>query len=114
MEANRQELSSRLKAVMEECGEEPHLYFQPPETVKLEYPCIIYRLSTLRNVYADDIPYNTRVSYDVTYITRSPTSTVPARLMKESLFNFSRYYTAENLHHYAYTTTNTLKEVSNG
>lgn len=113
MEINRNELSNRLKEIMTDCGETPNLYFQPPETVKLVYPCIIYRLSTSVNRYADNVPYSTSIAYDVTYITRSPTSSVPTCLMKEPLFRFSRYYTAENLHHYAYTASSALKEVSN-
>ena len=111
MEVSRLDVSSVLEAAMRECGEEPHLYFQPPESVKLEYPCIIYHLRTMTSQYADDRPYSIAIGYDVTYITRSPTSKVPTRLVKEPLFGFDRYYTADNLHHYSYTTTNTLKEV---
>lgn len=114
MEVNRQELSSLLSTVMEECGEQPHLYFQPPESVKMEYPCIVYHLRTMTAQYADNRPYTLAIGFDVTYISRSPTSEVPTRLAKEPLFGFDRYYRADNLHHYAYTTTNTLKEVSDG
>lgn len=114
MEVNRLELSDRLSSIMEECGEEPHLYFQPPESVKLSYPCIIYKLRALDNRYADDLPYLTHISYEMTYITRAHDSKVPHRMAKEPCFAFDRYYPADNLHHYVYTTTNTLKEVSNG
>ena len=113
MEANRLDLRERLTAIMEECGEEPRLYFQPPESVKIEYPCVIYQLRTMTSDYADNLPYRTGIGYDVTYISRSPTSKVPARMAKEPMFGFDRYYKADNLNHYAYTTTNTLKEVSN-
>lgn len=111
MEANRLELSDILSSIMEDCGEEPHLYFQPPESVKLIYPCIVYHLRTMTSKYANNQPYKVNIGYDITYITRSPTSKVPTRMVKEPLFGFDRYYTADNLHHYSYTTTNTLKEV---
>lgn len=114
MEVNRLELSGVLEDVMSRCGENPQLYFQPPETVKLVYPCIIYKLRTMTSSYADNAPYMTTIGYDITYITRSPTSKVPVELSKEPMFGFDRYYTANNLHHYAYTFTNTLKEVPNG
>lgn len=113
MEVNRLELSGILEGVMERCGEVPHLYFQPPESVKLEYPCIIYKLRTMTNSYADNAPYMTNIGYDITYITRSPSSKVPTEMVKEPMIGFDRYYTASSLHHYAYTFTNTLKEVSN-
>lgn len=114
MEVNRLELSAKLEAIMTECGETPHLYFQPPESVKLQYPCIIYRLRTFDSEYADNRPYMTAIAYTVTYITRAHDSKVPARLAKEPQFGFDRYYPAESLHHYVYNTSNTLKEVSNG
>ena len=111
MEVNRLELSDLLSSIMYDCGEEPHLYFQPPESVKLEYPCIVYHLRTMTAKYADDKPYTINIGYDITYITRSPASQVPTRLVKEPMFGFDRYYPADNLHHYSYTMTNTLKEV---
>ena len=114
MEVNRLELRDKLSAFMVECGETPKLYFQPPESVKLEYPCMIYHLKTLTSRKANDHPYHKTIAFDITYITRSPASTVPDRMLGEPLFAFDRYYTAENLHHYAYTYTNTLKEVSHG
>lgn len=112
MEDNRLELREKLSIFMEECGETPKLYFQPAESVKLEYPCMIYHLKTLTSRKANDRPYHKTIAFDITYVTRSPASKVPTRMLAEPLFAFDRYYTAENLHHYAYTYTNTLKEVS--
>lgn len=111
MEANRLELREKLQQFMEDCGEIPRLYFQPPETVKLEYPCMIYHLKALTSRKANNRPYHKTIGFDITYITRSPASNVPDRILDEPLFAFDRYYTAENLHHYAYTFTDTLKEV---
>lgn len=110
MEASRLLLRSKLEGIMEECGEEPHLYFQPPESVRLAYPCMVYHLRTLTSRSADNRPYVKYISFDITYITRSPASKVPARMLEEPLFSFDRYYTAENLHHYSYTYTDNLKK----
>ena len=112
MEASRYLLREKLSELMEECGEEPRLYFQPPESVHLEYPCIIYHLKRLDKRNANNHPYFKTISFDITYITRDPTSTVPMRFEDEPLFMFDRYYTAENLHHYSYTYTNTVKKGS--
>lgn len=114
MEANRNELSNLLHRILFECGEDENVYFQPPETVKLKYPCIIYQLRTMTSDYADDVPYRSTIGYDVTYITRDPMSDVPVKLLSSPQFAFDRYYAFENLHHYAYTTTSTLKEEING
>lgn len=111
MEGNRLVLHSLLTEVMEECGETPSLYYQPPESMRLTYPCFVYHFDSFQNRNADNVKYTTRVSFDVTYITRSPTSRVPSRTNKIPLMSFDRYYTADNLHHYVYTYTNILKEV---
>ncbi len=111
MEANRLELRSKLMSIMEECGEEPRLYFQPDASVTLLYPCMVYHLKTMTTRKANDKPYFKTIGFDITYITRSPMSTVPTRMLSEQYMGFDRYYTSENLHHYAYTYTNTLKEV---
>lgn len=111
MEANRLALRDKLHSIMEECGETPKLYFQPPETVKLEYPCIVYYFNTFLNDYADNAPYHTRLSFTATYITRDYDSKVPIRMAKEPMFRFDRQYTSDNLYHYAYQSTDTYKEV---
>jgi hypothetical protein len=111
MEGNRLVLRRLLSEAMEECGEEPKLYYQPPESMKLAYPCFVYHFDGFQNRVADNVKYTTGVSFDVTYITRSPTSRVPIVVNKIPLMSFDRYYTADNLHHYVYTYTNILKEV---
>lgn len=111
MEANRLELRTKLASIMEQCGEEPKLYFQPDASMTLMYPCIVYHLKTMTTRMANDRPYHKTIAFDITYITRSPASSVPDRLLDEQYVVFNRYYTAENLHHYAYTYTDTLKEV---
>lgn len=113
MEVNRLELHELLSSIMESEGESPNLYFQPPETVKLAYPCIVYRLAYMTSDYADDDPYRIRITYDITYITRSPTSKVPTDLARSHEFAFDRYYISDNLHHYVYRYTSTLKEEAN-
>jgi hypothetical protein len=110
MEANRLELHDILEEAMRASGEAPLLYYQAPESVKLAYPCIIYKLSDLTAEYADDAPYLRTIRFDVTYITRSPITKVPDTLSLLPQFAFDRYYTFENLHHYAYNATFSMKE----
>ena len=113
MEVNRLNLHDSLSSIMQSEGEEPHLYYQPPEDVKLQYPCVIYKLASFTSRYADNLPYHQYVHFDVTYITRSPKSTVPVELVKTPNFNFDRYYVVDNLHHYAYRYIESLKEEFN-
>lgn len=51
-----------------------HVYFQPPESLKLVYPCIVYKLSEIDQKHADDISYLNTRGYTVTLIDRNPDS----------------------------------------
>lgn len=92
----RIELDGRLRNVC------PHVYFQPPATVSLEYPCIIYSLQNIDSIYADNDPYGTDTSYSIMYITKNPDDPVRYELAKFRLCRFERHYTADNLNHYIY------------
>lgn len=80
-----------------------NVYFQPPENVKIVYPCIIYRLNSVDTLFANDKPFSKHKSYSVTIIDKNPDSLLPDILADLPLCNFSRYYTSSNLHHYVYT-----------
>lgn len=110
MEVNRLHLRDLLIRVMEDAGEEPNLYYQPPESIHLNYPCIIYQLKGLDSTYANDNPYIQKVSFEATYITRSSTSSVITNLGKLSCSKFDRYFVTDNLHHYVYTFSNAIRE----
>lgn len=45
-----------------------NVYFQPPETIKLKYPCIIYNSVNPDVVRADDAVYNITKCYDLLLI----------------------------------------------
>jgi hypothetical protein len=79
-----------------------NVYFQPPESVKLQYPCIVYRLSAESTRFADDLPYARKKRYAVTVIDKKPDSEIPDRVAALPLCAFDRYFAAENLNHYTY------------
>jgi hypothetical protein len=79
-----------------------NVYFQPPSTVKMQYPCIVYGRSLIKTEHADDLPYNSRICYMVTVIDANPDSEIPTRLGKLPLCKFNRRYTADNLNHDVY------------
>ena len=76
-----------------------HCYFQPPESVKLIYPCIVYHRNTGKSDYADNNPYRFRFNYTVTAITKDPDSDIPRKLAGLPLCRFDRHFTADNLNH---------------
>ncbi|MFQ9446448.1 MAG: hypothetical protein ACLR4A_02880 [Christensenellales bacterium] len=59
-----------------------NVYFQPPESVKLKYPCIIYDLSKLPVQHADDKPYLMGRGYDGILIDANPDTPLLDKLRK--------------------------------
>lgn len=80
-----------------------NVYFQPPATIKMTYPAIVYSLSNVENVHADDIAYDQRYSYEVIVIDKDPDNMVMKHVSALPYCRFNRYYTADNLNHYAFT-----------
>lgn len=80
----------------------PNVYFQPPPTVNLEYPCIIYKRDFQNTEFADNSPYKWKKRYQVTVIDRDPDSHIPDQIAALPSCVFDRFYTADNLNHDVY------------
>lgn len=80
-----------------------NVYFQPPETIKLQYPCIIYERSNIDKQYADNRAYVSMVRYSLTLITRSPESNLVKAILELPYCTYDRYYAADTLNHDVFT-----------
>lgn len=77
-----------------------NVYFQPPASTKLNYPCIIYERSTGDTIYADNYPYRVTFRYTLTYITKDPEDSMVEKLAKAfQSIRMDRHFTADNLNH---------------
>ena len=79
-----------------------NLYFQPPENMKLEYPCIIYGLSDIKTRYANNNPYSVNKMYKITIIDRDPLSVIVDSVASLPLSNFDRVFVADELNHFVF------------
>jgi hypothetical protein len=77
----------------------PHVYFQPPSNVQLQYPCIIYKRSDEVVKYADNGRFNEHLRYEVTIIDRDPDSPIPRALKAIPLVSYDRFFAADDLNH---------------
>lgn len=92
----RLELQSELEALL---GSR-NVYYQPPESVKMNYDAIVYNLSRVRTVKADNQNYLTNKAYDITIISRNPENGLVERLLNHFQYSsFDRRYIADNLYH---------------
>ena len=84
-------------------GETPHVYFDPPELVKMVYPCFVYHFTGYQDKKASDKVYLTSEQYSVRYITKNADPLIPKALKELPHAVFDRHYTADNLHHFMFT-----------
>ena len=95
----RIELQALLESLLPE-GKKA--YFQPPQNLVLEYPCIVYKRNDRDIDHADNAPYNHRKRYQVIVIDRDPDSIIPEKVAALPTASFDRHYPADNLNHDVY------------
>ncbi len=80
-----------------------NVYVQPPESVKLVYPAIVYKLSNIRNGFADNKVYIQGDSYAITVITSDPDSELVRKFSKLPQCRYDRDFISDNLYHTVFT-----------
>lgn len=76
-----------------------NVYYQPPASVKMKYPAIVYSRNDIENQHANNSIYNQTIAYDVIVIDANPDSKIVEDVSKLPLCRFVRHYTADNLNH---------------
>lgn len=93
----------QIQALLETLLGTRNVYFQPPATVKMNYPAIVYSRDSQDTSFADNKPYRTDKRYLVTVIDRDPDSPIPDKISNLPKSSFSRHFVADNLNHDAYS-----------
>lgn len=75
------------------------VYFQPPPSHMLSYPCIVYSRSNIRSRHGDNRPYKLDNQYTITVIDANPDSAIPKKVAELSQCVFDRHFTSDNLNH---------------
>lgn len=103
--AKRSNFNSRRlalhKILLKILGSE-NAYFQPPESKRLEFPCILYAVNNINNMHADNKPYISTKRYKLTFMTTSPESETCAKIEALPMCSYDTHYTANGIHHYVY------------
>lgn len=95
----RLELHELLKEILGSSN----VYFDPPESVKMNYPAIRYSRSRIDNSFADNSVYKQDLRYEVIVIYRDPDSDLPLKISRLPKCAHDRAYVADNLHHDVFT-----------
>lgn len=95
----RAELKNKFKQIL---GND-NVYYQPPESVKLKYDCIIYKNKAPFTRRANNHLYILQHMYQATFITSNPVSTIPDKMLEEfPMIERVNDFVSDNLYHYVY------------
>lgn len=92
-----------LQTILEKTLGSSNVYFQPPATLTLKYPCIVYEREYINTDFADNRPYSHMDRYQVTVIDRNPDSDIPNRVKMLPMCVHNRYFASDNLNHNVFT-----------
>ena len=88
-----------LQSVLEELLESRNVYYQPPESIKMQYDAIKYSKKNIMSRHAGDGKYSMVDCYELTVISRRPDHPVIKKLLAQPYCSYDRHYVADNLHH---------------
>lgn len=96
----RLDLQSILQAII---GGTNNVYFQPPASTTLTYPCIIYKRSDIISQFGDNIPYFLEKEYTLTVIYKDPDSDLPDKIARLPKCKLNQMFSVDNLYHSVFT-----------
>lgn len=91
-----------LQAMLENLIGSRNVYFQPPESLKIKYPCIIYSTHNVTNDFANNDIYKQDYFYELVLVDSNPDSEIFKKMCKLPKFRFKNFYVSENLNHYVF------------
>lgn len=93
---------SELQTLLVELLGSGNVYFQPPASVQMAYPCIIYHRDRIDIRHADNVPYKHKKRYQITVVDADPDSDIPDKVAQLPSCSFDRAYAANSLNHDVY------------
>lgn len=92
-----------LQTTLEKILSSRNVYFQPPSSVRMQYPAIVYSRKDIEKRSADDCAYRKLPSYEVILIDKNPDSQFIEKILDLPYCSFDRHYESDNLNHDAFT-----------
>lgn len=80
-----------------------NVYYQPPESIKMKYPAIVYSREDIENTSADNLTYKQSHFYQVTVIDADPDSEIVHKVSRLPRCIYDRHFTSDNLNHDVFT-----------
>jgi len=80
-------------------GLTPNVYYQPPSSISIRYPSIVYSKRGVKNLKANNMNHVQRQAYSVTVMDKNPDSPIAAALHNLPYCTYDRSYVNEGLNH---------------
>lgn len=90
---------TNLQATLERILGSRNVYYQPPETVKINYPAIVYSRTNIDSKYANDRTYMHTNRYEIIVIDKQPDNAAIDKILELPCCSYDRHYTSDNFHH---------------
>ena len=81
-----------------------YVYFQPPSSIRMTYPAIVYKVDQVKKMHANDSLYTHTIGYQITVIDEDPDSELFEKMLSFPMTSFIRHYVADNLNHWVFLT----------
>lgn len=88
-----------LHSLLQELLGSSNVYYQPPESIKMQYDAIRYSKKNIRSVYANGGKYLMHDCYELIVISKLPDHPVIKKLLALPYCSYDRRYVADNLNH---------------
>lgn len=94
-------MSSRLElqTLLEQILGSRNVYYQPPESIKMTYPCIKYRLNDININKADDISYIKNRRYELIIMDTKPDNKAIDDILNLPYTSYERHYEVDRVYH---------------
>lgn len=98
----RLKLHQKLSGIASSVSDNCKVYFQPPEKLKLEYPCIIYKLERVNTTHASNSNYKRNYQFQVMFISRKARLDVVELIEDLEWCTLSNVNTSDGLYQYTF------------
>lgn len=76
-----------------------NVYYNPPESQKLNFPCIVYNLSYIEQIHADNLSYLDYTTYKITVVSKIPDHPAIKNILRLPMTKFSTNFVKNGFYH---------------
>jgi hypothetical protein len=93
----------QLQTMLENLLGSRNVYYNPPESIKMKYPAIVYSRGRIDTTHANNAVYSLHNGYSLTYIDEDPDNETVDKIAALPRCRFDRFFVSDNLNHYTFT-----------